>query len=69
MLIRLLKLYPDASIAPKIREMLNRQLTADGCRFVGPDQGWLSCRVQGDGRMSDPAEIIQAANRTIESEN
>lgn len=43
------------------------QLREDGCHFVGPESGWLSCRVQGEGRMSDPAEIITAANRLIES--
>ena len=32
MLIRQLKLFPDASIAPKIRKTLNQQLTADGLR-------------------------------------
>lgn len=33
-------------------------LRGDGCRFVGPEKGWLSCRVQGTGRMSEPAKIV-----------
>ena len=36
------------------------QLTEDGVQFVGPAAGWLSCRQQGVGRMSDPA-LIKAA--------
>lgn len=35
------------------------QLKIDGCHFIGPDKGWLSCRVQGDGRMADPDAIFQ----------
>ena len=30
MLIRLLKTFPDSTISPKIRQLLNQQLTADG---------------------------------------
>jgi len=36
------------------------QLRADGCHFVGPESGWLSCRVSGEGRMSEPDSILQA---------
>jgi phosphopantothenoylcysteine decarboxylase len=36
------------------------QLRADGITLVGPQEGWLSCRVQGLGRMSEPAEIAAA---------
>ena len=36
------------------------QLESDGVQFVGPGQGWLSCRVQGMGRMADPQEIYDA---------
>ena len=41
-----------------------RQLVQDGCRIIGPEAGWLSCRVQGIGRMTEPAKILDA----IESE-
>ena len=34
------------------------QLKSDGCRFVGPESGWLSCRQKGDGRMSEPEQIL-----------
>lgn len=37
------------------------QLREDGCRFVGPASGWLSCRVSGEGRMSEPDEILKEA--------
>lgn len=33
------------------------QLEQDGFHFVGPNEGWLSCRVTGKGRMAEPAEI------------
>lgn len=36
------------------------QLEADGVQFVGPAEGWLSCRQTGRGRMSAPEEIVAA---------
>src|SRR5690242_20528736 len=39
------------------------QLRADGVTIVDPDEGWLSCRDQGKGRMADP-ERIRAAIET-----
>lgn len=33
------------------------QLREDGVHFAEPGAGWLSCRVQGTGRMAEPAEI------------
>jgi phosphopantothenoylcysteine decarboxylase len=41
------------------------QLREDGCLFVGPGTGWLSCRVKGEGRMSEPDEILQAAEALL----
>ncbi len=41
------------------------QLKADGCHFVGPDEGWLSCRQSGAGRMSEPDDILNAIQRLI----
>lgn len=39
------------------------QLRSDGVHFVGPTEGWLSCRQRGPGRMAEPdaifAEIVQ----------
>jgi phosphopantothenoylcysteine decarboxylase/phosphopantothenate--cysteine ligase len=34
-----------------------KQLQADGFHLVGPNDGWLSCRVTGKGRMAEPIEI------------
>ena len=33
-------------------------LRSDGHHFVGPEEGWLSCRKQGPGRMSEPEAIL-----------
>jgi phosphopantothenoylcysteine decarboxylase len=41
------------------------QLREDGCHFVGPASGWLSCRVTGEGRMSEPDEILEAAESLL----
>ncbi|MEM6690973.1 MAG: flavoprotein [Planctomycetota bacterium] len=38
-------------------------LRDDGCQFIGPESGWLSCRRKGDGRMSEPDTILS----TLES--
>lgn len=36
-----------------------QQLIADGVQVVGPQSGWLSCRVRGMGRMAEPTEILE----------
>ena len=36
------------------------QLQSDGVHFVGPDEGWLSCRKRGVGRMAQPEAIYAA---------
>jgi len=41
------------------------QLKADGCHFVGPDSGWLSCRQKGQGRMSEPDAIAEAVSQFV----
>lgn len=33
------------------------QLRADGVQFVDPEEGWLSCRTRGAGRMASPESI------------
>lgn len=40
-------------------------LQEDGIHFVGPESGWLSCRQHGYGRMSEPADILAAANKLL----
>ena len=37
-----------------------RQLREDGFHLVGPEEGWLSCRQQGPGRMAEPEKIFAA---------
>lgn len=41
------------------------QLRSDGCHFVGPDSGWLSCRQKGAGRMSEPDAIFHAVKQCL----
>lgn len=36
------------------------QLRSDGVHFVDPQEGWLSCRQKGMGRMADPDTIAKA---------
>lgn len=36
------------------------QLVEDGVEMIGPGSGWLSCRDQGAGRMSEPDDIFAA---------
>jgi phosphopantothenoylcysteine decarboxylase/phosphopantothenate--cysteine ligase len=43
-----------------------QQLRSDGVHFVDPDEGWLSCRQEGKGRMADPDAIFAAIHRTLE---
>ena len=43
------------------------QLRDDGCHLVGPESGWLACRVSGDGRMSEPEQILAAAETVLGS--
>jgi len=40
-------------------------LRSDGCNFIGPDEGWLSCRKTGSGRMSEPDAILEAVIHLI----
>lgn len=41
------------------------QLRADGAHFVDPEEGWLSCRQSGAGRMADPEKILQAIDSLL----
>jgi len=40
-------------------------LKSDGVRFVGPEQGPMACGEYGWGRMSEPADIIDAAVEAV----
>jgi len=41
------------------------QLKQDGVQFVGPEEGWLSCRKIGCGRMAEPEQILEAIQGII----
>ncbi len=43
---------------PAVQRNIAR-LTADGVTLVGPEEGWVSCRQEGIGRMADPEQILQ----------
>src|SRR5262245_20382632 len=40
-------------------------LTAPGVRFVQPGEGYLACGWIGKGRLAEPAEIVDAAERVL----
>ncbi len=40
-------------------------LMNDGVHFVGPAEGWLSCRKQGMGRMSEAQDILAAIDKLL----
>jgi len=49
---------------PSVTRNVN-QLAQDGCRIIGPDSGWLSCRERGTGRMVEPEQIYQAVTEIL----
>ncbi|MEX0677815.1 MAG: flavoprotein [Pirellulales bacterium] len=42
------------------------QLRKDGIHFVDPEEGWLSCRRRGVGRMAAPEKIVAAIRQLLE---
>jgi len=46
-----------------------KQLRADGLQFVDPQEGWLSCRQKGVGRMAEPQEIASTVRSLLEQDN
>ena len=42
------------------------QLRRDGIHFVDPEEGWLSCRDRGVGRMAAPERILTAIGELLE---
>ena len=38
-----------------------RKLVDWGVHVIGPEEGWLACRTQGPGRMSEPQAIVARA--------
>jgi phosphopantothenoylcysteine decarboxylase/phosphopantothenate--cysteine ligase len=43
-------------------------LAARGVRFVDPGAGYLACGWVGKGRLAEPEEIVEAADRTLRSD-
>jgi phosphopantothenoylcysteine decarboxylase/phosphopantothenate--cysteine ligase len=41
------------------------QLRADGVHFVGPGEGAMACNEWGVGRMAEPADILEAAEKLL----
>jgi phosphopantothenoylcysteine decarboxylase/phosphopantothenate--cysteine ligase len=44
-----------------------QQLAADGVELIGPEEGWLSCRQTGAGRMSSPEILLAAIEASLNS--
>lgn len=44
------------------------RLREDGYQMVGPEEGWLSCRKRGVGRMASPEAILAAIEEHLPSE-
>lgn len=42
-----------------------KTLIDDGVHFVGPDEGWLSCRKVGPGRMAEADSIVSQCHRLL----
>jgi phosphopantothenoylcysteine decarboxylase/phosphopantothenate--cysteine ligase len=43
-----------------------KQLRDDGVEVVDPEDGWLSCRTRGVGRMAAPETILAAIQRALD---
>jgi phosphopantothenoylcysteine decarboxylase/phosphopantothenate--cysteine ligase len=41
------------------------QLLNDGVHMVGPEEGWLSCRKQGVGRMASPESVFSEIQKLL----
>jgi phosphopantothenoylcysteine decarboxylase/phosphopantothenate--cysteine ligase len=49
---------------PAVQRNVER-LRQDGVKFVDPEEGWLSCREVGVGRMAAPERILQAIQAVL----
>lgn len=45
------------------------QLRQDGIHIVEPEEGWLSCRQVGAGRMASPVKIIEAIQLVLDGQS
>jgi phosphopantothenoylcysteine decarboxylase len=51
---------------PAVQRNLD-QVRADGVQIVEPDEGWLSCRQQGKGRMAEAEAIFAAIQKILQA--
>jgi phosphopantothenoylcysteine decarboxylase len=49
---------------PAVQRNVER-LRQDGALFVDPEEGWLSCRQQGVGRMANPERLFAAIQEAL----
>ena len=49
---------------PSVQRNLG-QVVKDGVTLVGPEEGWLSCRQRGMGRMSDPDAVVATIGQRL----
>ncbi len=57
---------PDMWAKPVVQRNI-RQLTDDGVQIITPDDGWLSCRRSGPGRMAQPDRIQEQIEAVLQS--
>ncbi len=57
---------PDMWAKPAVQRNV-QQLVADGVQVITPDEGWLSCRRQGPGRMAEPDRIQVEIEQALET--
>jgi phosphopantothenoylcysteine decarboxylase len=43
-----------------------KQLRSDGVQIIDPEEGWLSCRTRGVGRMAAPETILAAIEKALD---
>ena len=41
------------------------RLQADGVQMIDPEEGWLSCRTKGVGRMAEPEKILEVIQQSL----
>ena len=57
---------PDMWAKPAVQRNV-QQLGKDGASIIAPDDGWLSCRRTGPGRMAEPDRIHLRIEEALES--
>lgn len=55
---------PDMWAKPAVQRNV-AQLRDDGVTLLMPDEGWLSCRRRGPGRMAEPDRILHALETAL----